>query len=132
MSTLDTDALRTAVLADAPCLFGFDDYQTLSGQTATYAVGDTQDVFYAALGLASEAGEVAGQVKRMIRDDGSRLTEDRREKILDELGDCLWYVAALAGDLGETLENVARRNVRKLHARRLRGTIRGEGDGDGR
>ncbi len=124
MSTLDNDALRQAVLEDKPCLFGFDDYQQLARETARY----DSAVVYPALGLCSEAGEVAGQVKRIDRDDDGHLTEIRRLKLLDECGDVLWYLSALVSDLGDTLENVARRNVQKLHSRRQRGTITGEGD----
>lgn len=99
MSTLDTDALRTAVLEDAPCLFGFNDYQRLASETARY----DSAVVYPALGLCSEAGEVAGQVKRIDRDDNGFLTDARRDKILDECSDVLWYLSALVSDLGDTL-----------------------------
>lgn len=104
----------------------FDKYQAAAIATAKYAAAHA--LTYPALGLASEAGEVCGQVKRVLRDDGGAVTPERREKLLDETGDCLWYLAALAGDLGESLSEVARRNIAKLRAREKRGTIHGQGD----
>jgi NTP pyrophosphatase (non-canonical NTP hydrolase) len=45
-----------------------------------------------------------------------------------ELGDVLWYVANLAGDLGFELEWVAQQNLDKLNSRMARGVIKGSGD----
>ena len=84
-------------------------------------------VLYCALGLAGEAGEVADQVKRILRDDGGVLTPKRREKILKEAGDVLWYLTALSAQLGSSLEEVMALNIAKLTARRARGRIHGEG-----
>jgi len=47
--------------------------------------------------------------------------------MLDELGDTLWFAAALAYELGTTLEDVAKSNLAKLAARAEKGTIRGDG-----
>ena len=83
---------------------------------------------YFALGLAGEAGEVADQAKRIIRDDGGELTEDRRHKILLELGDVLWYLTALANHLGISLAEVQRANVEKLTRRYRENKLHGDGD----
>jgi NTP pyrophosphatase (non-canonical NTP hydrolase) len=56
------------------------------------------------------------------------LSDERFDKLSDELGDVLWYVAALASELGVPLEAIARRNLRKLHGRRERGTLQGSGE----
>ena len=71
-----------------------DEYQEIARQTALYP--DDQRITYPALGLASEAGEVAGKVKKVLRDQGGHFDEGQREAIKDELGDVLWYVAVLA------------------------------------
>ena len=42
-------------------------------------------------------------------------TSPRRRPIKDELGDVLWYVAVLAGDLGLSLDQIARDNLAKLN-----------------
>lgn len=93
-------------------------------------------IIYPALGLAGEAGEVAEKVKKWIRDDADNIhlngehamTEDRREAILKELGDPLWYITSLAYDLGYSLQEVVDANVEKLTSRKERGVIHGSGD----
>ena len=64
----------------------------------------------------------------MYRDDGGQLTEERRQGLKKEIGDVLWYVAAMAYELGFTLEEVAESNVEKLTKRNVEGTISGDGD----
>ena len=98
-----------------------NEYQKAAKKTAIYPT--VWSVVYPAMGLASEAGEVAGKVKKMMRDG-----EHDRLAIAKELGDVLWYVAVLASDLGYTMEEVARMNQNKLTDRCVRGTLRGSGD----
>jgi NTP pyrophosphatase (non-canonical NTP hydrolase) len=66
-----------------------------------------------ALGLASEAGEVADVVKKHLF-DGRPFD---RSGLLEELGDVLWYVAMLASTLGADLGDIARLNIEKLRER---------------
>lgn len=99
----------------------FNDYQAAAKKTAIYP--EQHRVIYPALGLAGEAGEVAEKVKKWIRD--GNLDPDAVKK---ELGDVLWYVAAVASDLGLTLDDVASANVQKLESRAARGTLGGSGD----
>jgi NTP pyrophosphatase (non-canonical NTP hydrolase) len=87
------------------------------------------NVIYPTLGLTGEAGEIAEKVKKWIRDGGGEvITEDRREAILKELGDPLWYITAIAADLGYTLQDVVDANVDKLTSRKERGVLQGSGD----
>ena len=98
----------------------FDEYQKFARSTAIYP--DECKVVYPALGLCGEAGEVAEKVKKNIR-DGKSL-----DGVGLELGDVLWYISALADDLGVTLEEVAQANVDKLTSRKKRNMIGGSGD----
>ena len=107
----------------------FKDYQDQAAQTAMYPRGDmAQALQYVGLGLAGEAGEVANAIKKMVRDDWGVLTNGRRDQLLYELGDVLWYVAMMARDIDVSLDEVARINLDKLQDRASRGVVKGEGD----
>ena len=69
------------------------------------------------LKLNAKAGGVAEHVKKMIRNDNGVLTVERKEKLLLEMGDVLWYLAALATELDENLSTVADLNIHKLGKR---------------
>lgn len=101
--------------------YSFDAYQDFTDTTAIYP--KSQGLAYLAMGLTSEAGEVAGKVKKFIRD--GHLDE---EDLAKELGDVLWYVAQLASHLDLYLSEVAQNNVDKLTDRKDRNTIGGSGD----
>lgn len=105
----------------------FSEYEQEAAKTAKYPRRG-KNIFYPTLGLAGEAGEVADKVKKIIRDDNEVLTPERRESIIKELGDVLWYAAALAHELNISLEEVAKGNLEKLASREKRGLISGSGD----
>lgn len=71
------------------------------------------------LGIAEEAGEVAGLFKRFFRRDKIRKDEERfnRENLIEELGDVLWYLTAICSTHDITLEEVWNHNVAKLEER---------------
>jgi len=85
-------------------------------------------LMYPVIGLASEAGEVAGKLKKILRDFEGRVDELQRNKLIDELSDVLWYVTACVDDLDFTLEELALYNASKLSERMQNGTIQGDGD----
>lgn len=107
-------------------LLTLDSYQKAALRTAVGA----PPIIYPALGLASEAGEVAGKIKKVLRDsDGDFFTNRmHREGLKAELGDVLWYVAVLAADLDLSLGEIAQANINKLADRAERGVIGGSGD----
>lgn len=103
-----------------------NDYQQKAVTTAIYK--NEAKIIYPILGLAGEAGEVANKYKKVIRDNNNFLTKGVSECLSKELGDCLWYIANIANDLGFTLEEIASNNLEKLFGRKERGTISGSGD----
>jgi NTP pyrophosphatase (non-canonical NTP hydrolase) len=94
-------------------------YQQEAVKTAIYK----DSIIYPALGLGNEAGEVQGKIKKMLRDG----TFDK-DAIAAEIGDVLWYIAALCRDLEIDMAEVAVKNLAKLKSRQERGTLQGSGD----
>ena len=78
-----------------------------------------------ALGLTAEAGEVAGKVYKAQRDMDGFVD---KQTLGMELGDVLFYVTALGNAIGWTLKEIEIANRAKLTARRLNGTLQGNGD----
>lgn len=69
------------------------------------------------LGLAGEAGSVASEYKKHLRDGSAHARWLPR--MSEELGDVLWYVAAIAEQVGLALEDIAASNLVKTRARWL-------------
>ena len=86
----------------------FDQYQNSVKETSYWPT--EYGLLYLANALGGEAGELQNLVKKVYRDSGGKLQEDRREAMIDELGDVLWYVAAIASELQINLSEVAYRN----------------------
>lgn len=105
----------------------FDHYQRESRKTWNLVHTD-HPIVYPTLGLANEAGEVAGKVKKLFRDKGGHIGEADREALKQELGDVLWYLAQIATELGLSLQEIAEANLHKLFSRLERDQIGGEGD----
>lgn len=118
----------------------FNEYQAAAQTTALYLDGIKKrfpelpedimkmlGVSYAGLGMG-ETGEVQGKVKKIIRDCGGIINDQHKEEIKKELGDCLWYVAAMCTELGIDMNNVAESNIKKLFSRKERNVLQGSGD----
>ncbi len=90
-----------------------DAYQNAAGRTINPALSAEQRLLDAAAGLAEEAGEVLGHVRKHVM-QGRALD---REAITRELGDALWCLAMVARALDIPLSEVARVNEEKLRAR---------------
>ena len=72
-----------------------DLYEKLAGWTAIFPKDKALE--YLALGMTSEAGEVAGKVKKLIRDGADKEDfEVKKLAIASEIGDVLWYCAMMA------------------------------------
>lgn len=104
-----------------------NDYQEMAMKTAIFP--ESAKYSYPALGLAGEAGEVANKAKKLIRDGATE--EELQVKLIDiadELGDVLWYVAAMADACGVSMQQIAQANLHKLADRADRGKLGGSGD----
>lgn len=110
-----------------------EDYLQFTRTTAIYP--KEQALNYLTLGLVSEAGEVAGKLKKLIRDgyvegpviDGN-VTNTFEEAFLSEVGDVLWYITRICDESGYSLSDLMLQNKGKLESRLARGVLGGSGD----
>lgn len=113
-----------------------DNYQHIAGKSAIYpgSVGNTNmGLVYVTLKCCGEAGEFAEHLGKAMRDDSfmdteEELTEARKEALIKEIGDELWYLARKCTHLGITLSDAAMENLQKLQSRSMRDKLRGSGD----
>lgn len=105
----------------------FNEYQKLASTTAVYPkIGN--NIYYPALGLAGEAGEVADKISKVMRDTNDIVTDEMRISLEKELGDVLWFLSQLATELDLSLDEIAENNIRKLKSRKERNKLHGSGD----
>ena len=69
---------------------------------------------YMGLGLGGEVGEVLNEIKKMERDDDNILKESRKEKIIEEMGDMMWYFQGICNRLNITILDVFQNNTDKI------------------
>lgn len=114
-----------------PSFETLNEYQTLATATADYPMIGS-NLLYPAIGCGEEAGEILGKVKKLWRNkgkvSGAELTPEELEAIVKEIGDNLWYLAAMCNELKITLRYAAVTNIEKLYDRKERGVIKSEGD----
>ncbi len=89
---------------------------------------DVGALTYPVLGLSGETGEVCEKVKKILRDKDGKINAEDHAEIAKELGDVLWYVAAIATELKLDLGQVASGNLDKLTSRKIRNRLTGSGD----
>lgn len=126
------------------------EYQRIATKSAIYpGRGTLFGLSYCAHKLAGEAGEFNEHFGKAMRDDGifnsvlvqehkdfgdlyhvriSPLTQERKDFLIKEIGDCLWYLSALCNELGVSLAHVAWINLCKLRDRTNRNKLQGSGD----
>jgi NTP pyrophosphatase (non-canonical NTP hydrolase) len=98
--------------AKATGMYDFDNYQKEAARTMVQKpMNDLLTNF--GLGISGEAGEVADLIKKAVF-HGHGI---RPNTLAKEIGDVLWYCAALCTTMGLELSDVAERNIEKLKER---------------
>ncbi len=97
----------------------FDSYQKEALRTDRVPVSDGSDdvlsLVVPMLGLAGETGQLLSEYKKHLRDgEAHRLF---KERVSEELGDLLWYVANVASKFDLKLDEIAAANLAKVKAR---------------
>ena len=108
----------------------FDEYQKKAAKYDLFEAADVGEVGFLekVLGLVGEAGETADKIKKILRDKDGVVSDEDRDLVVKELGDTLWYVAAISRYLGVNLSEVAEGNIEKLESRYQRNKLHGAGD----
>lgn len=90
-------------------------YQEKVLSTASAAITESKNsmLLNGALGMCGESGEVADIIKKHLF-QGHALKTD---KIREEMGDVLWYIAVMCEALDVTIEVLMNENIAKLEAR---------------
>lgn len=86
-----------------------NEYQDLARRTQNPKLNEHDRLKHALLGLASECGEILGIYQKMFQ--GHEVDED---KVVDEMGDLMWFLAELADCLKVELDFVGQHNIAKL------------------
>jgi NTP pyrophosphatase (non-canonical NTP hydrolase) len=91
----------------------FDEYEAAAARTINARLSDGERMLDAAAGLAEEAGEILG----VVRKNAFQERAIDRDALVLELGDALWCLTIAARSAGVSLADVASRNVAKLRDR---------------
>jgi NTP pyrophosphatase (non-canonical NTP hydrolase) len=89
------------------------EYEHAAERTINASLAPDQRLLDASAGLAEEAGEVLGLVRKHLFQKRA-LDHDR---LKEELGDALWCLTIAARAAGFELDEIARANIAKLAAR---------------
>lgn len=104
---------KTYESADRGSAFTLNEHARLAQRTANPSLTWAQKIRNGVYGLNGEAGECIDLIKK-AEFQGHELDVD---KLVDELGDVLWYIVETASGLGVTLQDIADHNINKLLAR---------------
>lgn len=91
----------------------FEEYQQEMKRTASQFEISNETLSLGAMGIAGEAGEVADYIKKVVFHSHGL----SREKLAEELGDVMWYIAYLSEVIGYSLSEIAEINMKKLRKR---------------
>ena len=105
----------------------FKEYQEKAWETAIYP-NKGKNIYYPALGLGGEIGEVLEKIKKILRDENEKVSKEKKQELTKEMGDVLWYLSALATEFNINLNKIAEENILKLSSRKDREQIHGSGD----
>lgn len=97
-------------MAEIQCL---DEYQSRCLWTRKGKMDERETHMSWSLAIAGEAGELANLTKKVFV-HGHPYDQD---KVIDELGDILWYIAVYADGIGVSLSEIAERNLAKIARR---------------
>ena len=90
----------------------FSEYQISARRTQNPQLTPSEALKHALLGLSSETGEICGIYQKALQ--GHEIDQN---KVVDEIGDLMWFIAELCDCINVNMGYVARNNIRKLEER---------------
>lgn len=90
----------------------FAEYQKLARRTQNIELTLAEKENHALFGMASEVGEIHSIYQKVYQ--GHTMDYHR---VIDEMGDLMWFMAELADAIGVSLDDVADHNIAKLRKR---------------
>lgn len=102
-------------------------YQKLVTRTArTNFKNKNDEIADWGLGVAGEAGDLAGCIKKTIYHGN-----DQRQGIRENIGDTMWYLAMICNFFGWNFEEILAENIEKLKKRYSKGFTKKEASRSG-
>lgn len=92
-----------------------NEYQAKAAETLQFDRSSNEAVSISLLGLSGEVGELSTEYKKKIRDGDSY--KIFREKIVEEMGDIMWYLSSIATHEGIEFSEILHNNVKKINER---------------
>lgn len=109
----EMDVIDPPIIGRARRGMTFDEYQELAQRTSSDEMTISAGLSMAIMGIAGESGEVADLVKKYLFHKHPL----DREKIVEEAGDLMWYIAELCAVMDVSMDEVATKNIEKLKRR---------------
>jgi len=94
------------------------EYQKLCKRTAKDFNDKDKEIMNWGLGIAGEAGDVAGCIKKVVVHKN-----DQKDGIKENIGDTMWYIAMICNYFEWDLESILEENINKLKQRYPNGFI---------
>jgi len=88
------------------------EYQELCNKTAGNFDNKEKEIFTWGLGIAGEAGDVAGCIKKTFSHGN-----DQTSGIRENIGDTLWYAAMICNFFNWNMQDILDENIAKLKKR---------------
>ena len=92
------------------------EYQNLCKKTAQKFKDKEKEILTWGLGVAGEAGDIAGCIKKTISHKN-----DQKAGIRENIGDALWYMAMICNYFNWDLNEILKENIQKLKKRYPKG-----------
>jgi NTP pyrophosphatase (non-canonical NTP hydrolase) len=93
-----------------------DDYQLYALKSVAHSKGSVKALAHRSLGLTGEAGIIANQIKRIIRDRDGVASDEDIAYLKEKIGDTMYYIAVLAEYFDLKLSDVLDSNKQKSDA----------------